>query len=974
MSDTSNDQGATAPERVTRTEPFASDATPVTDHQLGVGATIGRYRVRRVVGAGGVGLVLAAEDDELGRTVAIKVLAKEHAEARTRLLREAKAMARLSHPNVVTVHEVLRVGDRTAIVMELVDGQDLASWLTAAPRTWREIVGVYVQAARGLAAAHRAGLVHRDFKPTNALIDRDGVVRVTDFGLVRAAGDPADDADARPGADPLDLMLTRTGAVIGTPAYMAPEQHAGEPVDARTDQWALACALYGALHGVRPFAGDSYPALAASVTAGELREPPRDAPVPRRIRAAIRRALARRADDRFAGMDELIAALTPPVRTGVAVAVGGVALAGAIAAAIVARDGATPCEDLDAPIAATWNAARAAELRARFATDGGPVAAAVDRLIGGLDRYRTGWVAARTRACNQTAQGVGSPELLDRRMRCLDRYRFEVDTLVGTFLAADADAALVRKASGAVESLHPVEDCDEPADTVPRPADPAVRAEIAAADEDVARAWALAELGRFDTGKPLTQRAAAVADRSGWTPLVARAHLQLGRSLSRDGDGLGAVAAFERAATAAAQARDDRMLAEALVARFYSVTDTLGRTEEALVGRPYIELAIERAGNPPRVRATWLHHLAIGLFHVRKYDEALAAEKASGALWRTMVTPANVALRDSMSVEAVIETERGELDRAAELLEQLLQLELSEYGPDHPDVSNTYLNIAYVELGRDDQLAALAHFERGLAIDRAAKVEKWFGFLNVGFVQFELGRWAASIEMLTEGLARAEVEAPGNSSKVAEAAIALATPLVALGELERAAPVVARAVEAARGSGAPTLPIALGLDAQLAVARGDLARARAVVTEARDTPGDPAPTVALAEAALARAARDCAAAEAAYARAIDLSKRPPVAWAVTAATFGAAECQLERGAAKDALAPLEARIAWLDARGAEPAASAVGRFALARALVATGGDRGRARALATSARDGFATLGAAGARPAAEASRWLAAH
>src|SRR4029079_5660253 len=193
-------------------EPAAATGTPITPPSMTVpfpggedaaaaasaagslvaGTSIGRYRVERVVGAGGIGLVIAAHDAELGRAVAIKLLAREHADARVRLMREAQAMAKLSHPNVVTVHEVVRVGDRAGIVMELIDGQDLAAWRAAAPRSWREIVAVYVQAARGLAAAHRAGLVHRDFKPANALIDRDAVVHVTDFGLVHAAGTDGD--------------------------------------------------------------------------------------------------------------------------------------------------------------------------------------------------------------------------------------------------------------------------------------------------------------------------------------------------------------------------------------------------------------------------------------------------------------------------------------------------------------------------------------------------------------------------------------------------------------------------------------------------------------------------------------------------------------------------------------------------------------------------------------------------------------
>ncbi len=257
-------------------------------------AEIGRYVFRRLVGSGGMGVVIAAHDPELDREVAIKLIVADR-DAEGAPVREARAMARLSHPNVVSVYEVLRLADRSAIVMELVDGQDLGAWRKSQKPGWRAIVEAYVQASRGLAAAHRAGLVHRDFKPSNALIDRDGLVRVTDFGLART--DEATDATSR--------------TQSGTPAYMAPEQHRGEAVDARADQWALACSLYGALHDQQPFAGKDRAELAAAVTRGVVEPEPAGTPVPRHIRSAIRRALSPDPGERFASMDDLVRALSP---------------------------------------------------------------------------------------------------------------------------------------------------------------------------------------------------------------------------------------------------------------------------------------------------------------------------------------------------------------------------------------------------------------------------------------------------------------------------------------------------------------------------------------------------------------------------------------------------------------------------------------------------------------------------------------
>ncbi|MBL8743732.1 MAG: serine/threonine protein kinase, partial [Myxococcales bacterium] len=234
-----------------------------------VGQTIGRYRVIGRLGEGGMGAVLAAHDPELDRTVALKILHEsagdERGELRDRLAREARAMAKLAHPNVVAVYDVGAdpASGQLFVTMELVDGTTLRDWLRT-PRSSRAILDVFMAAGTGLAAAHAAGLVHRDFKPENVLVGRDGRVRVGDFGLARPPrGAAASDA-------PLSPTLTRTGAIIGTPAYMAPEQFLGEAADARSDQFAFAVALFEALRGERPFAGASLRELSENVVAGRL--------------------------------------------------------------------------------------------------------------------------------------------------------------------------------------------------------------------------------------------------------------------------------------------------------------------------------------------------------------------------------------------------------------------------------------------------------------------------------------------------------------------------------------------------------------------------------------------------------------------------------------------------------------------------------------------------------------------------------
>jgi tRNA A-37 threonylcarbamoyl transferase component Bud32 len=299
-----------SPEDTPSRHPLTEDALP---------AAIGRFTIEARLGAGGMGEVLLAADPVLGRKVAIKLLRREERdESRKRFLREAQAMARVTHENIIVVHDVGTDGGQVFIAMELVAGGTLRRWQAQADRDWRAIVAAYRHAGRGLLAAHAAGLVHRDFKPDNVLVGDDGKVRVTDFGLVAAVEDRE---RASPPVHPADLeaSLTQTGSVMGTPRYMAPEQHLGEPVDARADQFAFCVALHEALYRQPPFAGDTYAALAEHVLAGDLRPPPRDTPVPPRVHAAIERGLSRERDQRFASMAELLAeldaALAPPAPT-----------------------------------------------------------------------------------------------------------------------------------------------------------------------------------------------------------------------------------------------------------------------------------------------------------------------------------------------------------------------------------------------------------------------------------------------------------------------------------------------------------------------------------------------------------------------------------------------------------------------------------------------------------------------------------
>jgi serine/threonine protein kinase len=309
-----------------------------------VGDRIGRYLVLGRLGAGGMGLVLSAYDPQLDRKVAIKLLrtpAEDASdEARNRLIREAKATAQLGHPNVIAVYDVgtAESGD-VYIAMEMVDGHTLTDWLTRWQRTWREVLEIFLQAGRGLAHAHNAGLLHRDFKPDNVLVGSDGRARVSDFGLARQVIGPDEHSNAERSLAALAGHLTATGALVGTPRYMAPEMLVGERAEPRSDQFSFCVALYECLYGRHPFVDETARSLIHHDEPAIA--PPPDSRVPPAITRAILRGLARDPNRRFLTMDALLLELTPrtirrPTKF-VGVAAISLLLAGAAGAAIIGQ-------------------------------------------------------------------------------------------------------------------------------------------------------------------------------------------------------------------------------------------------------------------------------------------------------------------------------------------------------------------------------------------------------------------------------------------------------------------------------------------------------------------------------------------------------------------------------------------------------------------------------------------------------------
>ncbi len=841
---------AGAPTEVMSTEPRGSDEAPLTR-----GTAVGRYLIVERIGAGGMGIVYAAYDPELDRKIAIKLL-RSAGDLQVRLLREARSVARLSHPNVIAVFDVGLYDDRVFLAMELLSGGTLRSWSREGKRSWKECLAQFIKAGRGLEAAHSAGVIHRDFKPDNVLVDANGRVCVTDFGLARSVLSEERTPPLPVAPASTDETLTREGALVGTPAYMAPEQIRGEPADARTDLFTFCVALYESLYGQRPFAGGSLRETLEEMKAGRIRPPPKGTKVPSRLARILFRGLSFEPGERFQSLDALLDELerfsSPSSRrwlvAAALVASASIGLAGWVA--IERRRHL--CQGSEQLLAGVWDPPSKSAIQQAFrAVQRRGAEDAFAPLEKVLDSYASAWVAGRTEACQATrVRGEQSEQTLELRMLCFDRRLKELKALARRL--READQKTVESAIPASYGLTNLSACSE-AEAVAAgawlPSEPSLAESVAQLRLRLADARVLRLTGNLAGAK---EQAAKVVDQArvlGFRPLLAEALRFYGHVLYNSFDVANAERVLHEGVAVADALHYDEVSAQAWIELVWCAglkTDA-DRAEEIA---QHARAAIERMGGNKRLEADLENAMgsvalrlgrppAEGLAHfqrARALAQEVEGERSPTAIraLHNMATALDYAERDAESVDVGLEALKlvekvygpqsatwavyagnvahalrklDRLDEALDFARRALTLVERTNGENHPEGLLARLNIGEILLRQGKASEALAMFERSRAIMESApsKYRDWLAEAEsgIGRSHLDMGASQAAIDWLERSLKTLEA-GPSDPRDFVTVRFALARALwESKRDLRRALALAAKARENALEIGGP---------------------------------------------------------------------------------------------------------------------------------------------------------------------------
>ncbi len=744
---------------------------------LARGTAVSRYIIAELIGRGGMGVVYKAFDPELNRTVALKLLLIErssndssldYSRHQSRLLREAQALAQLSHPNVVTVYDVGTHGPAVFMALEFVEGQTFADYLDDGSHSRGEILAILAAAGRGLVAAHQIGIIHRDFKPANILIGKDGRVRVIDFGLARGTGAegperPAAESDKTAekiaGADGqvideklpatvrlseqvelstrrlsgslLSAALTQWGAIVGTPHYMAAEQHLGQAVDEKSDQFSFCVVLFEALYGARPFPGQSRQELRKSIIQRDIRRPDQ-VEVPAWLDRIADRGMLVDPVERYPSMDALLndlendPAIARARRRGTQLRwllVGLVVLFAGLATYGIwygTNQGARLCRGGAEKLVGVWDHSLKTKARKAFSKTARPYAQdTFERVAKVLDRYTEQWVIMRREACEAThVRGEQSGELLDLRMQCLRRRLSETRALT-TLFATKPDAELVDNAVQASMGLIPLSQCaDERAllAEVPPPEKPGERKQVAEIRNLLNQAEALGDTGRIQDGLLLIREALVATEKIDYKPIKAEAWYLKGSLLEGMGKYPAAEQSLWQSVKTADASGDDKQRAMALNDLIYVVGYHRAQFDQAKKIIERAGLVVERIKNEGEIKAIWLSNTGVVYDSNGEYDLALEHHQKALAIREKAQGPNHPDVAASCNNIGIVYLAKAEYDRAIEHHQRALVIWENLLGPEHPNVAACHNNmgIAFYQKGENDR--AHQHHERALHI------------------------------------------------------------------------------------------------------------------------------------------------------------------------------------------------------------------------------------------------------------------
>jgi eukaryotic-like serine/threonine-protein kinase len=755
---------------------------------------VGRFELLQKLGQGGMGVVFAARDPELDRTVAIKMLHSDGSDDVQRLLREAKAMARLSHPNVVTVFEAGTAREQVFLAMEFVQGRDLRRWIAAGPHSWRDVLALLVQAARGLVALHGAGLVHRDFKPENVMITDDGIAKVADFGLARATTDTAaveetlerSDADADIGVG--IRTITRAGAIVGTPAYAAPEVLEGRRGDARSDQFSFCVTAHEALYGERPFHGNSLHSLVENMTRGRVRPVPENTRVPGRVRRLLARGMSADPHARHASMSDLAdafdALLARRRRATTMVAAAGVL---GIGVAVTWPRHVEECSGSAAAWSAAWDDGRRTAVQDAMHGSGHPDAVATfERVATVLDAYGEEWMSKHREACGANARGEESDDVLDGRMACLSGRRDRADALVDALVHADATA--VDRAIEAAKQLPEIEVCDDPfalAREEPLPADPDLRATILDLYARRQQALVLDSLGQHVEARASLEAIRDEADAVGHRPLQALVRTDLvqaniGTPEKRD--------TLYDALFFAESAGYDTATRVAWT-KLIEIHARLTEYDAAARAARHAEAIVERLGNRPE------HVAAIGeakgFMYLEKGELAAAVTAFTAAVEIVeALDPDAPIVGQYLANLGTAYTLKGDDALALPIYERAYDHSVRTVGQMHRTVGHNLFNLGRVTAHVDRIDESNEYYERALEIFRAVAppgdLSMILALNNLGQNYGDQGHYPEAIAMIQEAIALLEADVGPENRKLVRMRRGLAEIYLYAGDLPRA--------------------------------------------------------------------------------------------------------------------------------------------------------------------------------------------